>query len=606
MKRTLPILLALLGFGGLFGLSAVVLAGHGGPHGEVLVQEALPAVEPTEDHDLAVISFEKLFVGTVISGDTLAFSFEIVNQDLLPDRAGWSIGSDNATTGDTGDDITIASGDADLASGFSLRTGPGGISWDTAGSALGVHSVTLSVAPVPGEPAGNNSKALTVAIIGQPDVEVTSVVPTTSDGVTPISPGDVVVGGTVVNVGVTVVNHSPTPASFLFTFTVALTGDGDEDAIANLNVTLDGGEDVILGVIWGTPVAKPGEYVLTARATVTGDLDTGDNSKSVTVTLILAPAVSVEGADASLQRSLADPGVATQVEPLATTFFTGQDATLPRSLTRPTIAAQVEPLATTFFTGQDATLPRSLTRPTIDSQVEPLATTFFTGQDATLPRSLTWPTIAAQAEPLATTFFTGQDAALPRSLTRPTIAAQAELFATTFFTGQDAALPRLLTRPEVNTQSGPPDASFVTGADASLGRALAEPGIATVAEPFTEDAIIQNGSGIHLQGSPTDSTGAFMRVNGQNHFVSAEGMFSITVDPGTFTIQIRAPGYLSVDIVSPSGSSVVLGSGDVLTVPELTMVYGDANGDGAIDVRDLALGGRNFGETPGELELTPQ
>ena len=185
MKRTLSILLALLGFGGLFGLSAVVLAGHGGPHDELVVQEILPAAEPTEDHDLAVVSFNKLFVGTVISGDSLAFSFEIVNQGRLEDTASWSIVSDNATTGDTGDDITIASGDADLASGFSIRTGLGGISWDTAGAALGVHSVTLSVEPVPGEPAGNNSKVLTLAIIGQPDVEVTAIVPTTSDGVTP-------------------------------------------------------------------------------------------------------------------------------------------------------------------------------------------------------------------------------------------------------------------------------------------------------------------------------------------------------------------------------------------------------------------------------------
>ena len=550
MKRTLSILLALLGFGGLFGLSAVVLAGHGGPHDELVVQEILPAAEPTEDHDLAVVSFNKLFVGTVISGDSLAFSFEIVNQGRLEDTASWSIVSDNATTGDTGDDITIASGDADLASGFSIRTGLGGISWDTAGAALGVHSVTLSVEPVPGEPAGNNSKVLTLAIIGQPDVEVTAIVPTTSDGVTPLGAGEVVVGRTVVNVGVTVINHSSSPASFLFTFTVVLSGDRDKGTLANLNVTLDGGEDVLLGVIWGTPVAQPGEHVITARATVTGDLNTGDNSRSTTVTLVPAPAVSVEEADASLQRSLAKPEITTQLEPKDFAYVTRADASRHREMANPGIGTRLEPFSSDYVTRADASLSRGMANPMIDTRLEP--------------------------------------------------------FSSDYVTRADASLPRLLTRPEINTLSGPPDASFVTRADASLSRGLVEPGIATLAESFTEDAVIRNGSGIHLQGSPTDSTGAFLRVNGQDHFVSAEGMFSIAVDPGSFAIQIRALGYLPVDIVSPSGSSIVLGSGDVLTIPELTMVYGDANGDGAIDVRDLALGGRNFGATPGELELTPQ
>ena len=127
--------------------------------------------------------------------------------------------------------------------------------------------------------------------------------------------------------------------------------------------------------------------------------------------------------------------------------------------------------------------------------------------------------------------------------------------------------------------------------------------VATQQEPFTGDPIIRS-TGVRLQGLD-DSAGAFLLVDGQRHFVDPSGSSSFTVDPGPHDIQIRAPGYLPVDIVSPSGSNIVLGSGDVLTIPELTMVYGDANGDGAIDVRDLALGGRSFGETPEELELTP-
>ena len=45
--------------------------------------------------------------------------------------------------------------------------------------------------------------------------------------------------------------------------------------------------------------------------------------------------------------------------------------------------------------------------------------------------------------------------------------------------------------------------------------------------------------------------------------------------------------------------------GDVLTIPGLTMVFGDANGDGVIDVQDLAIGASNLSETSEDLQLPP-
>ena len=138
---------------------------------------------------------------------------------------------------------------------------------------------------------------------------------------------------------------------------------------------------------------------------------------------------------------------------------------------------------------------------------------------------------------------------------------------------------------------------FIRNADA-----IFDPDIVT--NPFAPRATIRSAS-VHLQGR-ADSNGVFLLVADQRHFVNPDGSFNFEVEPGTHNIHIMAPGYLTVDVVSPTGSDLVLGSGEVLTIPELTMVYGDANGDGKIDVRDLALGGRNFGETPGELELTPQ
>jgi hypothetical protein len=37
--------------------------------------------------------------------------------------------------------------------------------------------------------------------------------------------------------------------------------------------------------------------------------------------------------------------------------------------------------------------------------------------------------------------------------------------------------------------------------------------------------------------------------------------------------------------------------GEVLNLPELTLPFGDANGDGKIDILDLSIAASNFGAT---------
>lgn len=65
----------------------------------------------------------------------------------------------------------------------------------------------------------------------------------------------------------------------------------------------------------------------------------------------------------------------------------------------------------------------------------------------------------------------------------------------------------------------------------------------------------------------------------------------MSVAPGTYDIVITAPGYIYVAL-----TGIQLNSGDALDVPEVTLPFGDANGDGRIGVEDLAFVGSNFGE----------
>ena len=158
MNRFAGLLAMLALVGGL--VSAVVaLADEGLPAADVVVEPASSPAEATEDHDLAAVSFDPLFVGKPVSGDIVSFAVEITNLGKFPDTGDWKIVSNN-TTSDPADDVVIGSGNAKLDPGFSLKSGPNGISSGTTGLKLGTHTVTLSVAVVAGATTiVNNTKS---------------------------------------------------------------------------------------------------------------------------------------------------------------------------------------------------------------------------------------------------------------------------------------------------------------------------------------------------------------------------------------------------------------------------------------------------------------
>ena len=74
-------------------------------------------------------------------------------------------------------------------------------------------------------------------------------------------------------------------------------------------------------------------------------------------------------------------------------------------------------------------------------------------------------------------------------------------------------------------------------------------------------------------------------------FVEPGGNFNIDLILGTHDVALMAPGYLSVTF-----TGVEVGAATVV-LPPVTLAYGDANGDGAIDVRDLSTQAANLGKT---------
>ena len=171
-------------------------------------------------------------------------------------------------------------------------------------------------------------------------------------------------------------------------------------------------------------------------------------------------------------------------------------------------------------------------------------------------------------------------------------------------------VPLVTEEPDITTNATPPAAIWHSPADAKLGEGLESKDIQTMATPaaklFIGGSAVTFRSGgkflhpfrrgevigrVRLEGSKS-SRGAFLDIGGEVHYVAQDGGFLAVVAAGVMDIYIRAPGYVPVLI-----PGVAVEPGDRVTIPDLTLPFGDANGDGVIDIHDLSIAAGNYGAT---------
>jgi hypothetical protein len=70
--------------------------------------------------------------------------------------------------------------------------------------------------------------------------------------------------------------------------------------------------------------------------------------------------------------------------------------------------------------------------------------------------------------------------------------------------------------------------------------------------------------------------------------------FTLTLAPGVYTITASRPRFLPAAI-----AGVVVTSSQTITLPNTILRAGDANGDGAVGMAEMALVGANFGKAAG-------
>ncbi len=300
-------------------------------------------------------------------------------------------------------------------------------------------------------------------------------------------------------------------------------------------------------------------YVISSPAGAAGALKAlGIATAAVPLNTVHAPASAVQARTTS---SLASTGMNTAPLPLTTVHPVGVPARTASGLANLGLNAAPVPLTSVHPVGVPAKTTTGLAQSGLDTAPVPLTAVHGVGVPAKTSSNLA---------------HSGLDTApVPLTAVHP-VGAQAKLDA--------AGLP-----PQVSTQPTALSVVFV-----SPGPATFQAGKTAMENPL-EKSFVQGK--VTLQGRH-DSRGAYIEVGTNVFFAGREGAFEFEVPQEPFTLRVQAPGYTMVTI-----RNVTVAAGQTLTIPEITLTFGDANGDGKVTIYDLALVAGNFGQTDTVLPL---
>ena len=396
--------------------------------------------------------------------------------------------------------------------------------------------------------------------------------------------------GDMVTVEIVVQNLGTGVAWFPLTLLETNTGS----ALTSVTLTMQAGQEITLGLNWDTSGAAPQDYYLAALAGLEGDQNPDNDLMAlawpITLTtpgITLGDELGIEVPDASFGGSLSLPEIETMpVSPLAQIRLGDSeelevpDASFGGSLLAAEIDTLSVPLQTEIKLGDgeglevpDASFGGSLLAAEIDTLSVPYQAEIRLGDgegldtpDASFGGSLLLTEIGTIALPGQLDIVFGDELGIEFP---------------------DGSFGGGLPLPDIDTPARPSAAPFVGNADARYTGALAPVGIGTLGTP--PPGTIQ---GLVRLESRKTSLGAFLEVGEEVYPVEANGRYKIKVASDPVDIRIKAPGYLSALI-----PQVQVPPGEAVDIPRVTLRFGDGNDDGKIDIVDLNMAARNFGET---------
>ncbi len=320
------------------------------------------------------------------------------------------------------------------------------------------------------------------------------------------------------------------------------------------------------------------------------------------------------GIQSKVTENLANPNIETVSELLTRILSDNTDARVDEFLLKPGIDTEIAPLTSIQVDDADSDSLSSLSDPDLQTEAELLTEIFYSEIEGNRNQMLSVPAILTDALPLAEIMSDITQDRVLKVFSAPAIETEA-MGLTEMFVSPLSAMSTLgSNRPDINTSAIPLSVIFPGSVQARLAHSIRETEVATKPDPLSRLHVFggavtyQPGQAmarplvkttingtirgrIRLQ-NLSGGLGAYVTIGDEVTFADREGRFEASAPTETFDLYIGAPGHIPVVI-----TGITLDSRASLEIPEVTLLFGDANGDGVVNIYDLAVAAFNYGET---------
>lgn len=246
----------------------------------------------------------------------------------------------------------------------------------------------------------------------------------------------------------------------------------------------------------------------------------------------------------------------------------------------PAVSTAGDDLANIFAAPVESSENKGLTRPDIGLERAEPELIIANGSQANLSNPLVKPKMETRRGELARIFNMLAEVDAGRTLALTGFQTPAVALKGIFQGGVQASMFQRGTRPDFDKRS-PPESP------PSPGELGGIEGPETPPQDLADKGTLIGR--IKLQGR-TASLGSYVEVGGRTIFADRQGYFLVRLPGGKFDLTASAPGYLSISI-----HNITMERGEEIVVPTVTLHFGDADGNGLIDIYDFAVAARNYG-----------
>ena len=298
---------------------------------------------------------------------------------------------------------------------------------------------------------------------------------------------------------------------------------------------------------------------------------------------------------ANVEEVLAGPGPATVKSPLKQVFLLQTQTTAISPVAAPAITTQAKGANLVVAFMKQGDLADPLAVPEVATPKTPLKEVFLFQPQPSAVSPVQAPAITTQGKDAKVVLAFMKQGDLADALSAPGVATAKSPLRTLFapLPGVDPQQP--LTVPDLGTRAAALEGIFWTPVLASLLLQGTKPDLDSEIPVLLEAGTVHGR--VRLQGRDS-SLGSYVEIGDRIAFADRQGSFVAQQPTDNFDLTISAPGYLSVTfrnlVPEPEG---------VLVIPTVTLPFGDGDGNGVVDIYDIALAAMNFGESAGTATL---